>query len=72
MLGLRFVAAPIPIDRIDRKLKPGDLIPVARTPDAFIYENPRAMPRVLFVEHWMRADFGHDRYDGNNGVNRFS
>jgi hypothetical protein len=57
MLGLRFIAAPIPIDRIDSKLKPGDLIPVARTPDAFIYENPRAMPRVLFAEHWMRADF---------------
>lgn len=64
MLGLRFIATPIPIERIDANLKPGDLIQIARTADGFIYENPRAMPRVMFVEHWMRADFGKLVADG--------
>ena len=29
---------------------------VARTSDAYIYENPNALPRVLFVNDWMQAD----------------
>ena len=30
---------------------------VARTSDAYIYENPHALPRVLFVSDWKQADF---------------
>jgi hypothetical protein len=30
---------------------------VARTPDAYIYENPRALPRVLFAGNALQADF---------------
>jgi hypothetical protein len=57
LLGLRFIATAVPIEKIDPRLKPGDLKLVARTSDAFIYENPRAMPRVLFVGGWQEADF---------------
>jgi hypothetical protein len=57
MLGLRYVASPIPIERIDRHLKPGDLKQIARTKDAYIYENPRALPRVMLVPRWRSADF---------------
>ncbi len=57
LLGLRFIAIGVPIERIDRRLKPGELKLVARTSDAYIYENPRALPRVLFVRDWQLADF---------------
>ena len=57
MLGLRYIASPVPIERIDKRLKPGDLIQIARTKDAYVYENPRALPRVMFISHWMLADF---------------
>jgi hypothetical protein len=57
LLGLRFIASGVPIEKIDPRLKPGDLKLVARTSDAFIYENPRALPRVLFVSSWQLADF---------------
>jgi hypothetical protein len=57
LLGLRFIAVGAPIEEVDKQLKPGDLTLVARTSDAYIYENPRALPRVLFVEDWREADF---------------
>jgi hypothetical protein len=49
LLGLRFIATGVPAEEIDRALKPGDLKLVARTKDAFVYENPRARPRVMVV-----------------------
>jgi hypothetical protein len=58
LLGLRFITTSVPIHQIDPSLTPGELQLVARTSDAYIYENPDALPRVLFVNDWMRADFG--------------
>jgi hypothetical protein len=58
MLGLRFIASRGPIEEVDRTLGPGALPLVARTADAFIYENPRAMPRVMIVPVARVADFG--------------
>lgn len=58
MLGLRFIATGVPAEQIDKTLKPGDLVQIARTRDAYVYENPRALPRVLLVEKAERADFG--------------
>ncbi|WP_439574477.1 hypothetical protein [Phreatobacter sp.] len=46
ILGLRFVVTGVPVEEIDRSLAPGALVPVARTAEAHIYENPRALPRV--------------------------
>ncbi len=63
-LGLRYIAAKTPIETIDKRLRPGDLTLVARTPDAYIYENPRALPRVLFAYDWMPADFDRMEKDG--------
>ncbi len=57
LLGLRFIATGIPIEEIDTRLKPGELPLVARFRDAYIYENPGALPRVLFVNAWAQADF---------------
>lgn len=57
LLGLRFIVVGVPIEQVDPRLKPGDLELVARTSDAYIYENPRALPRVLFVQDWKQADF---------------
>jgi len=57
LLGLRYIATSVPIETIDKNLRPGDLTLVARTADGFIYENPRAMPRVLFANTALKADF---------------
>jgi hypothetical protein len=58
LLGLRFVALGAPIEEVDKGLKPGSLKLVARTVDAYVYENQNALPRVLFASDWKQADFG--------------
>lgn len=57
MLGLRLIASRVPIDQIDRSLAPGSFRLVGRTADAFIYENPAALPRVMVVPRAEQADF---------------
>lgn len=69
MLGLRWIATGVPIGEIDRNLAPGRLTEVARfpaipglgkapgRPETFVYENPRALPRVVFVDGARGADF---------------
>jgi hypothetical protein len=57
MLGLRLIISPIPIERVDKKLKPGDLLLIGHTEDGYAYENPNALPRVLFASDWQSVDF---------------
>lgn len=57
LLGLRFIATGVPVEEIDKSLKPGDLKLVAKTADGYVYENPRAMPRVVFARRAVAADF---------------
>jgi hypothetical protein len=61
LLGVRVIATGVPIEEIDKSLKPGDLDLIARTREAYVYENPRALPRVMVVGNWQLADF--DRLD---------
>jgi hypothetical protein len=46
ILGLRFIVSGVPINEVDRTLAPDALRLVARTGDAYVYENTRALPRV--------------------------
>ncbi len=64
LLGLRFIASGVPIEQIDPSLKPGDLKLVARTANGYVYENPRAMPRVLFAHRAVKADLDKLLADG--------
>lgn len=64
LLGLRFIASGVPIEKIDRTLKPDDLTLLGRTADGYVYENPRALPRVLFAHRAVRADFEKLLADG--------
>jgi hypothetical protein len=57
MLGLRLIICGIPIEKVDTNLKLGDLIPLGRTKDGYLYENPRALPRAMFVANWQLSDF---------------
>ena len=57
LTGLRFIATGVPAEQIDPQLKPGNLTLIARTADAFIYENPRAMPRVSIATQARFASF---------------
>ena len=57
LLGLRYIATSVPIDQIDKTLKPGDVMLVAKTADGFVYENPRALPRAMFVSQSVTGDF---------------
>ena len=38
LFGVRFIAIGVPIEQIDKSLKPGDLNLIARTKDAYVYE----------------------------------
>jgi hypothetical protein len=57
MFCLRYIATGAPIELIDRSLRAGDLRFIARTKDAYVYENPNALPRVLFADGYREADF---------------
>ncbi len=64
LLGLRYIAIDRPIETFDKKLRPGDMTLVAHTSSAYIYENPRALPRVIFASGWVPADFDRMVADG--------
>ena len=64
LLGLRYIATGVPVEQIDKNLAPGDLNFIARTKDAYIYENPRALPRVLLPTCALHADFEKMMRDG--------
>ena len=65
LLGLRYIATSVPVDQIDKNLRPGDLMLVAKTDDGYIYENSRALPRVLFAIQSLRGDFNALLNTGN-------
>jgi hypothetical protein len=56
LLGLRFIATPIPLHELDKTLPPDAFPLVARTPEAYIYENVDALPRVLLATGVRVAD----------------
>jgi len=64
LFGVRFIATGVPVENIDSSLKPGNLTLVARTADAYVYENPRALPRVFLVTAWRLVDFAELIRDG--------
>jgi len=64
LFGVRFIAVGVPIEKIDPSLKPEDLDLVLRTKDAYVYENPRALPRVMLATQWRKADFNAMIRDG--------
>lgn len=57
MMGLRYIVSSVHVGEVDHNLKVGDLRFLAHTRDGYVYENPRALPRVLFAVNWMAADF---------------
>jgi hypothetical protein len=57
LLGLRWIASSVPLNQIDKSLQPGDLPLVAITGDGYVYENPRALPRVVFARNARGASF---------------
>ena len=57
MLGLRWVASGVPAEQIDKGLQPADLEFVTRTAQAYVYENPRTLPRVVLAAQAQSADF---------------
>ena len=54
---MHFILTGVPVERIDPMLRPGDLDMIARTPDAYVYENPRALSRVMFLHDYRVVDF---------------
>lgn len=64
LLGLRYIASPQPIEQVDHALNGGDLTLIARTKEGYVYENPRALPRVQFVGGWQFADFDSMKLSG--------
>jgi hypothetical protein len=57
LFGLRLIATGVPVEQIDKTLKAGDLPLIARTKDAYVYERPGALPRVMMLGDFKVADF---------------
>jgi hypothetical protein len=68
MVGLRYIATGIPMADLyaaaprepglpPATFDPSDFPLIAHTSDAYVYENPRALPRVLFAGRAIRSDF---------------
>jgi hypothetical protein len=57
LFGLRLIATSVPAEQIDTSIRPGDLKLVTRTSEAYVYENPRALPRAMLVPEWRVTDF---------------
>jgi hypothetical protein len=57
MLGLRYVVTRGPAEDVDKALHEGDLIELARAPHARLFENPRALPRVILAGDARPANF---------------
>ncbi len=49
LLGLRFIASPVPLEQIDPDLRANPLPLVEKTHDGYIYENPDTYPRVMVL-----------------------
>ena len=64
LLGLRYIATGVPIEEIDKQLIQSTLPLVARTKDGYVYENPNALPRILFAGAARRSDFNQLLADG--------
>jgi hypothetical protein len=58
-LGLRYVATGAPLESIDKSLRPGAWQLINKTDTAWIYENPRALPRVSFARQIKGANFSN-------------
>lgn len=57
LFGVRFLVLGQPIEKLAPSAKSDDFPLVGRTTEAYIYENPRALPRVLLATQWQKADF---------------
>jgi hypothetical protein len=64
LCGVRFIASGVPVEQIDASLHAGDLKFIAHTEDAYVYENPSALPRVMVVPDYKIADFNDVIRDG--------
>ncbi|PPD16589.1 MAG: hypothetical protein CTY25_01210 [Methylobacterium sp.] len=56
LMGLRFIAIGAPIAEVDPRMRANPLPLVARTNEAYIYENPDALPRVMVVNEAQIVD----------------
>ena len=65
LLGVRVIASHFPLERMDKSVKPDDFTLVATTKDGFVWENPRALPRVLMPGTAMPANFDELVAQGN-------
>ncbi len=57
MLGLRYIAAGVPIEEIDKRYKAGDLAELTRIGKVHLYENKSAFPRVMVATCALHVDF---------------
>ena len=47
LLGVRLIVSRYPLERMDKAFDPNDFTFIGQTKDGFVWENPRALPRVL-------------------------
>jgi len=72
LLGLRYIATGVPIEQIDKNIKPGDVNFIARTKDAYVYEYPNALAARATASLRVARRFREDDHRGRVAGSRFS
>ena len=65
LLGVRLIVSRYPLERMDKAFDPADFNFVGQTKDGFVWENPRALPRVMAPGAAKIIDIDQTLTDGN-------
>ena len=65
LMGVRLILSRYPLERMDPGFNPKDFVSLGQTKDAYVWQNPRALPRVMMVGSAQAADFDAMIKSGN-------
>jgi hypothetical protein len=65
LMGVRLILSRYPLERMDPSFNAKDFVSLGQTKDAFVWQNPRALPRVMMVGSVQAADFDAMIKSGN-------
>ncbi len=65
LLGVRLIVSRYPLERMDKGFDPKDFTFIGQTKDGFVWENPRALPRVMAPGEAQIVDIDKMLTEGN-------
>ena len=65
LLGVRLIVSRYPLERMDKAFDPNDFTFLGQTKDGYVWENPRALPRVMAPGAALIVDIEQMLAEGN-------